>query len=182
MLTYKEAVEHPIKMYIRRDLGITVEQFGLVAGIPQPTLATWIRRDRRIEKLPIDFFVSLAKVTHKTIDQTFNELIVWQQRYDRYKQEVSRQAEESLFAKASREGTAVFKSYKELQQEIKLVEPAKKLKSAILRKDLMAAMQATITIYSELDRALPIWMQDVFSDSEHLQEGGAAFLNELIKI
>ena len=46
-------IEHPIKMYIRRDLGITVEQFGKLAGIPQSTLATWIKRERRVEKLPI---------------------------------------------------------------------------------------------------------------------------------
>ena len=71
-------IEHPIKMYIRRDLGITVEQFGKIAGIPQSTLATWIKRERRVEKLPIDFYSSLATVSEKKIEEVFQELVKWQ--------------------------------------------------------------------------------------------------------
>lgn len=174
-------IEHPIKMYIRRDLGITVEQFGKLAGIPQSTLATWIKRERRVEKLPIDFYSALATVRKQTIETVYGELLEWQQRYDRYKQE-SLQAiaeEQPLFSLAAEEGRNIYRIYRTKQIESQLLEPARRLRKAIDQLNVQAFIQVMIEIYGTVEVAMPTWIVKSFNKSE-LKEIGQAFYNELL--
>lgn len=171
-------IEHPIKMYIRRDLGITVEQFGKIAGIPQSTLATWIKRERRVEKLPIDFYSALATVRQQTIEIVYRELLEWQQRYDRYKQ-ASLATEAPLFSLAAEEGRKIYRAYQSRQMERQLLEPMKRLRKAIDRLDGERFVQVMIVIYGEVSVAMPTWMAKSFGKTE-LKEIGQAFYNELL--
>ncbi|WP_311818305.1 hypothetical protein [Enterococcus viikkiensis] len=174
-------IEHPIKMYIRHDLGITVEQFGKLAGIPQSTLATWIKRERRVEKLPIDFYQALAIVRKKKIETVYRELLVWQQRYDRYTQESiqSLTEEKPLFSLAAEEGRKIYQLYREQQAERQLLEPMKRLRQAIDQLDATAFVQAFIEIYGTVAAPMPTWVAKSFNKSE-LKEIGQAFYNELL--
>lgn len=174
-------IEHPIKMYIRRDLGITVEQFGKLAGIPQSTLATWIKRDRRVEKLPIDFYSALATVRKQKIELVYGKLLEWQQRYDRYKQE-SLQAiadEQPLFSLAAEEGRTIYRMYRTRQMESQLLEPSRRLRKAIDQLDAQTFIQAMIEIYGTVEVPLPTWIARSFHKNE-LKEIGQAFYNELL--
>ncbi|MDT2432727.1 hypothetical protein P7D58_17255 [Enterococcus avium] len=174
-------IEHPIKMYIRRDLGITVEQFGKLAGIPQSTLATWIKRERRVEKLPIDFYSALATVRKQRIETVYGELLEWQQRYDRYKQE-SLQAiaeEQPLFSLAAEEGRTIYRIYRTNQMESQLLEPARRLRKAIDQLNAQAFIQVMIEIYGTVEVPMPTWIVKSFNKSE-LKEIGQAFYNELL--
>lgn len=174
-------IEHPIKMYIRRDLGITVEQFGQLAGIPQSTLATWIKRERRVEKLPIDFYSALATVRQKTIESVYGELLEWQQRYDRYKQESLQTIaeEQPLFALAAEEGRRIYRTYRTRQLESRLLEPARRLRKAIDELNAQAFIQVMIEIYGMVEIPMPTWIAKSFHKSE-LKEIGQAFYNELL--
>ena len=162
-------IEHPIKMYIRRDLGITVEQFGKLAGIPQSTLATWIKRERRVEKLPIDFYSALATVRQQKIEVVYGELLKWQQRYDRYKQE----------RLAAEEGRRIYRKYRGRKMESQLLEPARRLRKAIDQLNVQAFIQVMIEIYSTVEIPMPTWIVKSFNKSE-LKEIGQAFYNELL--
>ncbi|GMS53824.1 hypothetical protein [Enterococcus raffinosus] len=174
-------IEHPIKMYIRRDLGITVEQFGKLAGIPQSTLATWIKRERRVEKLPIDFYSALATVRQQKIEVVYGELLKWQQSYDRYKQE-SLQAiaeEQPLFSLAAEEGRRIYRKYRGRKMESQLLEPARRLRKAIDQLNVQAFIQVMIEIYATVEIPMPTWIVKSFNKSE-LKEIGQAFYNELL--
>lgn len=175
-------IEHPIKMYIRRDLGITVEQFGKVAGIPQSTLATWIKRERRVEKLPIDFYSSLATVSEKKIEEVYREMLQWQQSYDRYKQERLQliEDEKPLFSLAAAEGAAIYRIYRGRKEEMLLLEPAKKLRKAIDKLDGESFIQVMIEIYGKVAQPLPTWLAQTFSNKSQMKEVGQAFYNELL--
>lgn len=174
-------IEHPIKMYIRRDLGITVEQFGQLAGIPQSTLATWIKRDRRVEKLSIDFYSALATVRQQKIETVYGELLEWQQRYDRYKQESlqSIAGEQPLFSLAAEEGRTIYRLYRSRQLESQLLEPARRLRKAIDQLDAQSFIQVMIELYGQIEMVMPTWMAKSFNKTE-LKEIGQAFYNELL--
>lgn len=175
-------VEHPIKMYIRRDLGITVEQFGKIAGIPQSTLATWIKRERPVEKLPIDFYSALATVAKKNLEEVYRDLLTWQKRYYQYKQESLQAAENKkpLFSLAADEGRAVYHAYKIRGAEADLLEPAKRLRKAIDRLDSDLFIQALIPIYGNIERAMPTYLAKTLASKDQLKEFGQAFYNELL--
>ncbi|OJG45227.1 hypothetical protein RV04_GL002275 [Enterococcus hermanniensis] len=168
-------------MYIRRDLGITVEQFGKVAGIPQSTLATWIKRERRIEKLPIDFYSALATVREQKIETVYRELLEWQQRYDRYKQEILQTiaGEQPLFSLAAEEGRKIYKIYRTQRIESRLLEPAKRLRKAIDQLNTSSFIQVMIEIYGTVEVPMPTWIAKSFNKTE-LKEIGQAFYNELL--
>lgn len=177
-----DVIEHPVKMYIRRDIGMTVEQFGVLAGIPQPTLAAWIRRERRIEKLPMYFFTALGTVTNKTIDETYHDLIRWQKRFDRYKQESLALVSDSrsLFQAATIEGQTLRKLYLDQGEQVRLIEPAKQLRKALDSKNWLSFIQITLGLYGGISRVVPLWFTNIMEDSAKLLEAGNAFSNELL--
>lgn len=172
-------IEHPIKMYIRRDLGITVEQFGKIAGIPQSTLATWIKRERRVEKLPIDFYQALATVANKKIEEVYRDLLKWQQEYSRYKQ-ASLEQGQPLFAQASQAGRKIYQLYKARQGEAFLLEPMKKLRKAIDQLDGSLFIQTLIEIYAFVEEPIPAWFAQAITNPAELKEVGQAFYNEIL--
>jgi hypothetical protein len=177
-----DVIEHPVKMYIRRDIGMTVEQFGVLAGIPQPTLAAWIRRERRIEKLPMYFFTALGTITNKTIDETYHDLMRWQKKFDRYKQETLALVADhhSLFQAATIEGQSLRKSYLEKGEQVRLIEPAKQLRKALNEKNWLLFIKITMGLYSGIGRVVPLWLTNIMEDSAKLLEAGNAFSNELL--
>lgn len=177
-----QSIEHPIKMYIKRDLAITVEQFGFLVGIPQPTLATWIKRDRRIESLPLYFFLGLKDVSGESLDAIYRKLITWQQRYDQYRYEVLTQAAGELpdFSKGISEGRKIWNDYSEKKKLPELSPLAKTLRQAIDRKNQLRFMETLIAIYAKADRVLPEWIIQQSTDPESLLAFGNAFYNELM--
>ncbi|MGM0240301.1 MULTISPECIES: hypothetical protein [Enterococcus] len=175
-------IEHPIKMYIRRDLGITVEQFGQIAGIPQSTLATWIKRERRVEKLPIDFYAALATVADKKIEIVYKELLQWQQQADRYKQESLQtlSGEQPLFALAQKEGQKIYRKYKAEGRQADLLEPMRQLQKAIKKLDSELFIQTLIAVYGNISEPMPPWFAGSFQKKDQLKEVGQAFYNEIL--
>ncbi|GCF94889.1 hypothetical protein NRIC_27800 [Enterococcus florum] len=175
-------IEHPIKMYIRRDLGITVEQFGKLAGIPQSTLATWIKRNRRVEKLPINFYSALAIVGRKKIEVVYADLLSWQQKYDQYIQERLQKIadEKSLFVLAAKEGKKVAEAYRAKNQEDALLEPVKRLGRAVEKLDSDRFIQTMIEIYGEIAEPIPTWLAKTVGKKQVLKEVGQAFYNEVL--
>lgn len=175
-------IEHPIKMYIKKDLAMTVEQFGQVAAIPQSTLATWIRRERPVEKLPIEFYAALAKTSNRSIDAVYNDLLRWQQRYMRYKQESLLQTaeEKPLFSMAAQEVKAVFLSFKKEQRTANLITPAKTMRKSLDDNKPQIFLETIIQLYATIDRILPIWMTQVLDGEGKFKEIGTAFYNELL--
>ncbi|MFV0558367.1 MAG: type III secretion system protein PrgN [Enterococcus sp.] len=81
MTTNTFVYPHPINIYIISDLGMTVEQFCEIHLYAQSTVATWISRERKVEKLPAAFIYSLALSSSKSMDEVYERLLKLQEEY-----------------------------------------------------------------------------------------------------
>lgn len=173
-------MDHPVNMYIRGQVGITVEQFGQIAGIPQSTLTTWVQRKRRVEKLPIYFYAALADVAKQSISEVYQAMLNLQHEYDRYLYETAKKADQTIFNQAAYEGRAVKASYAKKRITEQLISPSKQLVKALNEEDKLMFLEALLLIYSQINRAIPKWITDYLKDKESFNEFGRSFYNTLI--
>lgn len=81
---------HPINVFIIGQLGITVDQFCDMHGHKQPTVASWITRNRRVDSLPVNFIYSLSLSSGKSMDTVYDELLLLESEYESHLEKNSR--------------------------------------------------------------------------------------------
>ncbi|EKA15954.1 putative PrgN protein [Enterococcus sp. GMD1E] len=66
---------HPVNYYIIERLGMTVEQFAELHNMKQPTIASWVTREKSVESLPAAFIYSLSLSSGKNMSEVYNDLL-----------------------------------------------------------------------------------------------------------
>ena len=72
---------HAINAYVIGELGVTVEQFCEMYGFVQSTVASWVRRERLVEDLPVSFIYSLSLAAGKDMSVVYDRLLELQDEY-----------------------------------------------------------------------------------------------------
>ena len=79
---------HAVNVYILRYLGMPVEQFSELYGFNQGTVASWVTRERSVEKLPASFIYALSLASSRSMGEVYEELLKLQEDYYCYRERV----------------------------------------------------------------------------------------------
>lgn len=72
---------HPINAFIIRNLEMTVDDFCILYGFKQGTVASWISRDRSVENLPVSFIYELSLAACKNMSEVYLDLLELEEDY-----------------------------------------------------------------------------------------------------
>lgn len=173
---------HPVFIFLKDELKMNLSEFSLISGIPQSTVSTWIERERRIEGLPVYFFVSLSNLANWSLDDVYNQLLCLESEY-RVNQVNDKKyilAEGiSLTRKVEKEASIVKAEFSEKEEDVKIFRLLKGLKNAMDKKQKVKFLSSVIKLYERIERTLPAWFTDIFEDDDTFVEISVSFVGIL---
>ncbi|MEG2847975.1 MAG: hypothetical protein RR904_04260 [Bacilli bacterium] len=175
---------HPVFIFLKDELKMNLSEFSLMSGIPQSTVSTWIERERRIEGLPVYFFVSLSNLANLTLDDVYNELIRLESEY-RVNQVNDKKfiLDEgiSLTRKVEKEASIVKAEFSEKEKDFKILRLLKDLKNAMDKKQKVKFLSSVIKLYESVERTFPAWFTDIFEDDDTFVQISESFVGVFSK-
>lgn len=82
MSTNNFVYPHPINVFVIKQIGVTVDQFCEMYGYAQPTVASWVTRNRKVGSLPVDFIYSLSLAAGIDMDKVYDNLLLLESEYE----------------------------------------------------------------------------------------------------